>query len=129
VAAVVLVAAARETVRARAGHELHLHRSLPGGVSALAGARERHFFDGVEARADNGEEAVASLRSLERVVLDVDPVERDVDRRPGQSVDGRLAVAVRRGDPRQERDENHRAAAPPPPLWDIGWGARSATRR
>ena len=110
VAAVVLVAAARERVRARARDELDLDRAVAGRVGALAGARHRDFFDRVEARADDGEEAVAAAHALVRVVLDVHAVERDVDRRARQAVDRRVAVAVRRRDARQQVDEVHRAA-------------------
>src|SRR3712207_7255929 len=57
--------------------------------------RSRHLVNGVNARADVCEEAVVGLQE---VVLDVDAVNRDVERALGQAVDGRGARAARRSE-------------------------------
>ena len=100
--------AAVELVRARLGDERDLRRAAAGAFRALRRGRERDLLDRVETRPDDGEEAVGRLQ---RVVLDVDAVERHVDRALRQAVDDRVARPARRRDARQEDDEVRRVAA------------------
>src|SRR5262245_47103742 len=80
----VLVDASMKLVRALTRHEFDLGRSHRTARCLWRGRRDGDFLDRIEAGRNPRKE---TIRGLVVIILDVDAVERDIDRALRQSVD------------------------------------------
>ena len=105
---VLLEQPAVELIRSRPRHEPDLHRAFARVVRARRRRRHRHLFNRVHPRLHRVEHPV---RALQRIVLNIDPVHRDVDGGLRQPVDRRIPHRQRRLRPRLRRDQFRRVMA------------------
>ena len=96
VAAVLVERRPEELVGPRPRRIPNLRRAAAERFGAAGGRDDGDLLDRVDARPDDGKEAVGALQ---RVVLDVHAVERHVDRALRHAVDARIARRVRRDTP------------------------------
>ena len=106
--AVLFEQAAVPGVGAGAGDHLDLHGAFGVAIGAGGGGGDGHLLDGIGAREDGVEEAVAALVG---VVLNVDAVERDVQGALRQTVDRRAARHAGSGAARLGDDQLGEVAA------------------
>src|SRR5512145_1107828 len=96
-------------IRARSGDELNLNRALPGAIGAEVRSGDGHFLDALQAGLNEGKEA--GTAALETLSVVGNAVERDVERRAGQAVDGAVARGHALLGARREQHKRQRAAA------------------
>src|SRR5262249_46480627 len=105
--AVVLVDAAVKIVRSLASDELDRYCAQCSSLSLRRGRGNGDFLHGVEAWGDTREEAVC--RFIE-VILNVDAIQRDINRAGRQAVDSGVAILSWRVDTSHQDDEVERIA-------------------